>query len=608
MDARPAPDRRRVSAAAGERRLVRGSGGRLWRLPGTVDFSPLDGAPWPRLLSRLLLQRGALSLGEAQAALDAPAAPVRPADLPQLDRAVARLDRACDGGEQVAIFGDYDVDGLTSTAILVETLSALGARPLAYLPHRTREGHGPKPAAIRELARRGATLLVTADCGTSAVDEVAQAGALGMETVILDHHAIPRELPPALAIVNPRLDGTTEGTEPAACGIAYAVAHRLHERRGARYDPGPHAALAALGTICDLVPLVGANRDLVRSGLAALGRSRRPGLHALAEIAGSSLQQATADLCGWVLGPRLNAAGRMEHPQLALDLLLAPSAAEAQPLARRLEELNARRRAETEEAQEHLQELLDGEERSAPLLIAASPAVGAGLTGPLASRLADDHGRPAIVIHLSGGTGRASCRSIPGFDITELLGRHGDLFLSYGGHRAAAGFSIEERRLPELRHRLIADAASHLDSGMLAPTIEVDAALPLDAVSADLLGWLARLAPHGVGNPVPTFVAPRVRVENARSVGRDGRHLRFTARSGGSSWHAIAFGRAEHQVPPGTPADLVYRFRADRRGGELELDVLDLRPSRAGKPPATGETGRTQPAGIDARRERGGSG
>ena len=573
----------RPTPATDQARLVRGSGDRLWRLPGAIDLSPLHGAPWPRLLSRLLLQRGVDSMEEARALLDTPAEPARPGDLPQIEIAVARLARACTTGERVAVFGDFDVDGVTSTAILVETLSALGARPLPYLPHRIREGHGPNARAIRELSRRGASLLVTADCGTSAVDEVAQAGALGMEAVILDHHAAPAELPAALAIVNPRLDEALHGAEPAACGIAYAVAHRLHERLGAPYDPEPHLELAALGTICDLAPLVGANRDLVRVGLAALGRSARPGLRALAAAAGVSLQEASADLCGWVLGPRLNAAGRMEHAQIALDLLLAPDAQAAEPLARRLEELNARRRAETEASREHLGELLGEEERSAPLLIAASPAIAAGAAGPLASRLVDEHGRPSVVIHLSDGAGRASCRSIPDFDITELLGRHADLFLSYGGHRAAAGFSIEERRLPELRRRLVADAAERLDAATLRPTIEVDAGLPLDDVSPELLRWLARLAPHGVGNPVPTFVAPRVPVAGVRTIGRAGRHLRFTARAGGSSWPAIAFGRGEHGVPPGARADIVYRFRRDRRGDDLELEVLDLRPSRGGR-------------------------
>ena len=580
--ARPVARQVSVAQAADQGRVVRGSGGRLWRLPGAIDLSPLDGAPWPRLLSRLLLQRGVDSLEEARALLDAPARPARPADLSQIEIAVARLARACEAGERVAVFGDFDVDGVTATAILVETLTALGARPLPYLPHRIREGHGPNAQAIRELSRRGARLLVTADCGTSAVDEVAQAGALGMETVILDHHAAPPELPAALAIVNPRLDEELRGAEPAACGIAYAVSHRLHERLGAPYDPEPHLELAALGTICDLAPVLGANRDLVRAGLAALGRSARPGLRALAAAAGASLEDASADLCGWVLGPRLNAAGRMEHAQIALDLLLAPDAQAAEPLARRLEELNARRREETEASREHLGELLREDERSAPLLIAASPAIAAGAAGPLAARLVDAHGRPAIVIPLSDGAGRASCRSIPGFDITELLGRHADLFLGYGGHRAAAGFSIEERRLPELRRRLVADAAERLDAAMLHPTIEVDAGLPLDDVSPELLRWLTRLAPHGVGNPVPTFVAPGVLIASARTVGRAGSHLRLTARAGGSSWRAIAFERAEHGVPAGARADLVYRFRRDRRGDELELEVLDLRPSRGG--------------------------
>ncbi len=574
-------------AAAVERRIVRGSGGRLWRLPDAVDLSALDGAPWPRLLSRLLLARGIRSMEEARALLDPPAAPGRPADLPQIEIAVARLARACARGEHVAVFGDFDVDGVTSTAILVEALSALGARPLPYLPHRTLEGYGPNAAAIRELAERGASLLVTADCGTSAVEEVAQAGALGVETVILDHHAIPPELPAALAIVNPRLDEASEGAEPAACGIAYSVSHRLHEELGAPYDPEPHAALAALGTICDLAPMVGWNRDLVRYGLDALSRSSRPGLRALAEIAGGSLADASADLCGWVLGPRINAAGRMEHAQLALDLLLAPSAAEAEPLAHWLEQLNTRRRSETEEARAQIAALLGEGEISDPLLIAASPAIAAGLAGPLASRLVDEYGRPAIVIHLSDGTGRASCRSIPGFDITELLRRHGELFLSYGGHRAAAGFSIDERRLPEARRRLLADAAGHLDAELLTPTIDVDAGLPLADASRDLLGWLRRLAPHGPGNPVPTFVAPRVLVASARSIGRDGRHLRFTARAGGASWRAIAFGNAEHMVPSGGVADIVYRFREDRRDGDLELEVLDLRPAR-GRPAQPG--------------------
>jgi single-stranded-DNA-specific exonuclease len=582
VTAPPAPE----AAAAAERRLVRGSGGRLWRLPGAVDFAPFEGAEWPRFVSRLLIERGVHSMEEARTLLSPPAGLVRPADLPQLDVAVERLARACREGERVAIFGDFDVDGVTSTAILVEALSALGAEPLPYLPHRMREGYGPNVAAIRQLADRGASVLVTADCGTSAVDEIAEANALGMDALVLDHHTIPPELPDALAIVNPKLDGATEGAEPAACGIAYTVAHRLHEELGVPYDPEPHAALAALGTVCDLAPMVGENRELVRAGLEALSRATRPGLRALAAAASASLVNATPDLCGWVLGPRINAAGRMDHARLALELLLAPTEEEAMPLAQRLDALNRERRDETAAAREELRTLLSEEERAAPIVIAASSMIAAGIVGPLASRLVDEHGRPAIVMQLVDGEGRASCRSIPGFDITALLRRHEGLFLRYGGHRAAAGFSIEAGRLPEVRRALIADAAERLDPQALAPTIEVDAALPLEQAHAELLSWLARLGPHGVGNAVPTFVAPGVRIESARVVGSDRSHLQFNVRAGAVSWRAISFGNAQHLVEAGERADIVYRFREDTLRGGLQLEVLDLRPTAPHTPEA----------------------
>jgi single-stranded-DNA-specific exonuclease len=582
VTAPPAPE----AAAAADRRLVRGSGGRLWRLPGAVDLAPFEGAEWPRLVSRLLVGRGVHAMEEARTLLSPPAGLVRPAGLPQLDVAVERLARACREGERVAIFGDFDVDGVTSTAILVEALSALGAEPLPYLPHRMREGYGPNVAAIRQLADRGASVLVTADCGTSAVAEIAEANALGMDALVFDHHTIPPELPDALAIVNPKLDGATEGAEAAACGIAYTVAHRLHEELGVPYDPEPHAALAALGTVCDLAPMVGENRELVRAGLEALSRATRPGLRALAAAASASLGNATPDLCGWVLGPRINAAGRMDHARLALELLLAPTEAEAMPLAQQLDALNRARREETAAAREELSALLTEEERAAPIVIAASPTIAAGIVGPLASRLVDEHGRPAIVMQLVDGEGRASCRSIPGFDITALLRRHEGLFLRYGGHRAAAGFSIDAGRLPEVRRELIADAAERLDPQALAPTIEVDAALPLEQAQAELLRWLTRLGPHGVGNAVPTFVAPGVRIESARVVGSDRSHLQFNVRAGAVSWRAISFGNAEHLVEAGERADIVYRFREDTLRGGLQLEVLDLRPTAPRTPDA----------------------
>ena len=516
---------------------------------------------------------------EAIGFLGGPGELTDPALMPDLGVAAERLERACAAGERVAIFGDYDVDGLTATTILTEGLRELGADPLPYLPDRFREGYGPNPDAVRALHARGASVLVTADCGSSAPRELELANELGMDAIVIDHHTMPDEPPPALALVNPRRADSRYGSEPAACGVARKVVHELRERSGRAFDPAGHLALAALGTVCDLAPMLGENRDLVRLGLRALARTRRPGLRALAAAAGADLARADAETCGWVLGPRLNAAGRMAHASAALELLLTRDADEAQRLAAGLEALNRRRREDTAAAVGTAAALLTPEQRDAPLLIVASEEISSGIVGLVASRLAEERHRPAIVIELAGAEGRASCRSIGSFDITALLRRHGDLFLRYGGHRAAAGFSIDAARLPEARERLVADAASRLAPDDLTPTLDVEAELPLRGVNGELLRWLHRLGPHGVGNPAPCFLARGVRPEGARAVGQDGAHLQFTLREGRVAWRAIAFGLAAHAVPGGAPADIVYRFRTDALRGALQLEVLDLRPA-----------------------------
>ncbi|MBM3138771.1 MAG: single-stranded-DNA-specific exonuclease RecJ [Chloroflexi bacterium] len=565
--------------------ILAGSNGRRWRLLPPPDLARFaDAGPGlPPLMRVLLAHRAVRDTADARRYLGRPGELTDPALMPNLDVAVERLARACRDGETVAIIGDFDVDGVTATTILVEGLGALGARSVPHIPNRFTEGYGPSVAAVRQLADRGATVLVTADCGTSSVAELAEAGRLGMDAVVLDHHTVPDELPPALALVNPKLAGSRYGSEPAACGVAYKVIHDLHERLGRPYDPAEHRALVALGTVCDLAPLVAENRDLVRLGLEAIGRTRRSGLLALAEVARADLAQATPDTFGWVLGPRLNAAGRMEHARLALELLLTDSEPRARSLAQTLEALNLARREATHAAIEEARASLSEEDRAAPLIVVASPAISMGIIGPVASRLVEEHWRPAIVMQLVDGEGRASCRSIPEFDITALLRRHPDLFLRFGGHRAAAGFSIDAARLDEVKARLIADVAERLDPASLVPTIDVDAKLHLGEVDGALLRWLARLGPHGTGNPTPTFLARGVRVSGARAVGQGGEHLQFTLREGRVSWRAISFRNAEFAVPDGELADIVYTFKRDDFGGRgtLQLEVLDLRPAES---------------------------
>jgi single-stranded-DNA-specific exonuclease len=545
-----------------------------------TDLGSFEGAPWPALVSTLLSHRGVHGLGEANEYLGAPGELTDPALMPNLDVAVSRLAQACLAREKVAILGDFDVDGVTSTTILTEGLANLGATPLPYIPDRFTEGYGPNVNAIKQLHARRASVLVTADCGTSSVREVAAANDLGMDVIVIDHHTVPEELPDALALVNPKLTSSEYGSEPAAVGVAYKVVHDLHDRLGRDYDPDEHRALVALGTVCDLAPMLAENRDLVRLGLGALARTRRPGLRALAEVAGVELSDIDPDMCGWVLGPRLNAAGRMEHAQVSLDLLLSTNDNEAARLAKHLETLNERRRAETTAACELASSLLTEAERIGPLMMVASPEISSGLVGLVAARLVEELHRPAIVMQLADGEARASCRSIPSFDITALLRRHSDLFKRFGGHRAAAGFTIDAARLPELRATLIEDAARHLDPDDLVPSIEIDAELPLHEVNGDLLKWLSRLGPHGIGNETPTFMSRRVCILDSRAVGKDGLHLQFNLKEGRVSWRAIAFRNAANAVPDGEYADIVYTFRRDGLRGTLQLEVLDLRPAQ----------------------------
>ena len=574
-----------TSSSETRERILRGSGNRRWRLlaePNLAGFS--DAGPGlPELMRVLLAHRGVKTTVEARRYLGSPGELTDARLMPNLERAVERLIQACEDGETVAVYGDYDVDGVTATTLLVEGLRCLGAQPIPYIPDRFTEGYGPNVRAVRQLADRGASLLVTADTGTSAITEVSEANSLGMDVVIIDHHTIPDELPDALAIVNPRLNDVSYGSEPAAVGVAYKVIHDLHDRMGRPYAPEEHRALVALGNVCDLAPMLAENRDLVRLGLGALGQTKRPGLLALYEVAGVKHPETiNAETIGWVLGPRINAAGRMEHARIALELLLAEDLATARTHAKRLEELNRQRRDDTANAVEVARDSLTDADRAGALIVVASPAISSGIVGLCAARLVEEFSRPAIAIEIRDGEGRGSCRSIPEFDVTALLRRHGDLFLRYGGHRAAAGFSIEESRLPEMKARLIEDANAHLDIATLAPTFDIDCELPLEDVDRKTLQWLTLLGPHGVGNDSPTFLARGVRVVQARGVGQDGSHLSMTLKAGMATWKAISFGNADALVPSGELADVIYTFKQDdfRGDGALQLEVLDLRPAR----------------------------
>lgn len=558
-----------------------GVSGRRWQLRGRFPDGELAGAPYQPLIRHLLWHRGFRDAGDAAAFIDARDPGHDPRLLPDVEAAVARLRKAIDGGELIAVYGDFDVDGVTATAILIEAISELGGRVVPYIPDRFGEGYGVNSAAIESLAGQGVSLIITADCGTSSVVEIELARTLGVDTIIVDHHTVPPLLPPAVAIVNPKQDGAKyPENELSSGGLALRVMQLLYEAEGRTLDAAKYLDLVALSTVCDMAPLRGENRWLVREGLRSLAKAERPGLRALFEASGCDPAHVTADTIGYVLGPRLNAAGRLAHARHSLDLLLERDELKARSLALQLCDLNAQRQKATSAAMELAKGLVAEQAPGQPLIFIGHEEIPSGIVGLVAGRLMEEHHRPTVVYERGAETSRASCRSIPEFDITGALRNVASLMVRFGGHRAAAGFTVENENLEPLRDSLVQQAGEALADVDLTPVIDVDAAIPLSRVNGDLVRSLSAMAPFGIGNPEPVFLSRGLEVRDVRVMGEDGKHLRLQLRDGRVTWPAVAFGFGEHEVAEGHRLDVVYTFSADRGGdGALELRVADFAPS-----------------------------
>ncbi len=567
--------------------------GRRWRLRGRFPEGALEGAPYPTLMRHLLWHRGLRTAAEAQRFMEGPPQEYDPMLLPDIEVALSRLEEAVRSGERIAVYGDFDVDGVTASALLVEGLSALGGDAFAYIPDRFSEGYGLNCDALDRLRKDGATLLVTADCGTSSIAEVAHARELGMDVLILDHHSVPPELPAATALVNPkRPDSRYPESELASVGIAYKLMGALHESMGRSWDGDRQLDLVALGTVADVAPLLNENRWLLKRGLAALGRSERPGLRALMKASGINAARVDAESIGYGLAPRLNAAGRLKHARLALELLLERDEGEALRRAEELTALNRERQEQTAAAMELAAELLAEEDAASPLLFLGHEDIPSGIVGLVAGRLAEERHRPAVVYERQLETSRASCRSIPEFDITGALRGCAELLERFGGHRAAAGFTARNENLEPLKEGLLRQAEESLAGVELVPVIDIDAALPLGALRGKEIRLLSQMGPFGQGNPEPTFLSHSVEVAECRIIGSDGKHLRLKLRDqygagGGVTWPAIAFGLGEAGVREGQRLDVVYSLAADRRDNGLELRVKDVAPTGQNPGPRT---------------------
>jgi single-stranded-DNA-specific exonuclease len=570
-----------VPLPAGGPSLARTAGRKRWRLRESPHRGRLKHLGLPPLVAHVLENRGVASNHEAQLFLGGkPTLFCDPTSLPGFVPALQVLRGAIRDGRLISVYGDFDVDGITSTTILSETIRDLGGNALPYIPNREREGYGLNVRAIDSLADRGVEVLVTCDCGTTSIAEVEHARAHGIEVVVVDHHVPPELLPAASALLNPKMPSQEDAfAEYATGGIAYRLAEALYDDFHRSFPDRQYVELAAISTIADMVPLLGENRELVRLGLASLAESSRPGLQALMKVAGIEPKSVSSESIAFGLAPRINATGRLSDARLALDLLLTREEGTAMMLAEQIGALNKERQRITLEAEELARQLVE-ERPETPLILIGHESFHQGVIGLVASRLVEAYGRPAAVYQKGEALSRGSCRSIAGYDIVAGLRSCGELFERYGGHTQAGGFTIRNERLAELEERLVDHAGKALSGVELGPVLEIDADYALGQLRSQEIKWLGKLQPHGVGNPGVMMLSRDVLVMESGVVG-EGKHLRMKLKAGGVTWPAICF-RWDGGVPePGDSIDAVFSLSADRygtsaNGGLLQLTVEDL--------------------------------
>ncbi|MEE8418636.1 MAG: single-stranded-DNA-specific exonuclease RecJ [Dehalococcoidales bacterium] len=538
-----------------------------------LDFSPL--------VLQLLYNRGLTEPDQMTAFVDADESlSGDPNLLPGMHQAVARLYQAMLSNETIAVYGDFDTDGTTATALLVQGLALLKCRAIPYIPHRMTEGYGLKTAALEKLQQEGVSLVVTVDCGITAVDQVKKAAKAGLDIIITDHHTPqPDEIPPACAVINPKLSGSDYPfVELAGVGVALKLLQALFRSLGKEKQLSVLFDLVALGTIADMVPLLGENRYLVKQGLKLLSDSPRLGIREMVVQSGLKSSGIDSQNVSWTLAPRLNAAGRLEHAMGSYRLLMTDSEEEAESLAKWLEQKNAERQKLTARSLEKAREqvLAQGD---APILIASDGDFLAGIVGLVAGRLSEEFYRPVIVLRTTENLSGGSCRSIPEFDIIAALNQCSHLLTHFGGHARAAGLSLYTRDLPRLKEELITLAATGLDGVDLRPRINIDAEVLLPDMAGDTFSSIQQLAPFGQGNPAPTFISRGVEVLDCRTMGNGGNHLRMKLKQAGSQWDAVGFGLASYLPDMSKHIDIVYNLEIDRWKGQekLRLNLADFR-------------------------------
>ena len=550
-----------------------------WKLLPEAD-KPLDIKGLHALIVQLLYNRGIKGPTEAEVFLRADKRlAIDPFILPDMHQAVNRVYKALLSGEKIAVYGDFDADGITATALLVQGLTELGGDVVPYIPHRLYEGYGLKIPALEKLRKQGVTLVITVDTGITAFAEIEKAQKMGMDILVTDHHVPLEQLPPAKIIVNPkRSDSTCPFIDFAGVGVAFKLLQGLLTGSHREDLVNNSLELVALGTITDMSPLVSENRYWVKSGLSILNQTKRVGLLELMSCAGIDRGKLTAGTVSYQIGPRLNSAGRLDDAGTSYQLLVTQDRVQANILAMELEEKNKERQRVVSEMLDKVrrQILEDGVDR--PILMASDADYQTGVMGLVAGKLADEFYRPVVLVKIGADSCRGSARSIQEFDLMAALKSCHHLLTKYGGHARAAGFNVHTRDLPQIQKRLRTLAEEKLAGLDLRPHIDIDAELPLSTFAKGVFEEMCHLEPYGVGNPVPVFLSRKVEVVEQKLVGSQNDHIRLKLKQDGVVWDTMGFRLGNYVGELARHIDVVYSVEVDHFNGkgQLRLNLLDF--------------------------------
>ena len=548
-------------------------------------------AAYPLIFRQILFNRGLETAAQAQAFLKAEMPMYDPKIMSGMDAAVALIHEMLESSRRIVIFGDYDVDGVTSTTLLVQLLNKYDADVQMYIPNRFEEGYGFSFDALNEVLALSPDLIITVDCGVRSVKEIASAAEQGVKIIVTDHHQPGGELPPAAAVICPRQDGDVYPNENlAGVGIAYKLAeHFLNTYPLAGETCEQWLDLVALGTVADLAPIEGENRVLVRKGIALMRSQPRPGVRALANVSSVAMEEINAQHIGFMLGPRLNAAGRLSSAKRAYDLLMAKDMNDAGKLALDLDEENQARRLLTRKTQENVEEGCDFS-TDQWLILFADEAFNEGVIGLAASKLADCYYRPSVIGVEKDDIIRASCRSIPELNITSALDECVDLLVQHGGHAMAAGLTVKKENLAALKSRLGKIIERELADTDLTPIINAEMELALGSLHPSIFKYLDQLEPTGIGNPQPLFISRDVEIRQLRTVGKQKDHLKLilsdSIEKRDKYQHApvvvdaiaFRFGHLADVCRQGDQIDIVYTYGINTFNGRqtIQLNIRDI--------------------------------